>query len=82
MCLCVFACACVRLRVWDLQKAWYIYDPSATAVTSAAGEFFINFLYYFLLMNQFIPVSLYVSMTSVKFIQSYFLVQVSNVTKT
>lgn len=53
--------------------AWYLFDSSATAVKSPAGNFFVMVLYYFLLLNSFIPVSLYVSMTSVKFMQAYFM---------
>ncbi|KAF4046157.1 Pleckstrin homology domain-containing proteinoLip ATPase C [Phytophthora infestans] len=67
--------------VWNAQyldkdrhkAAWYLYDGGSTAVKSPVGNFFIMVLYYFLLLNSFIPVSLYVSMTSVKFMQSYFM---------
>ncbi|KAL4106367.1 hypothetical protein PRIC1_004418 [Phytophthora ramorum] len=67
--------------VWNAQNldkdahkaAWYLYDGNSTAVKSPTGNFFIMVLYYFLLLNSFIPVSLYVSMTSVKFMQSYFM---------
>ncbi|KAF1772918.1 P-type ATPase, N-terminal [Phytophthora cactorum] len=67
--------------VWNSQNldkdkhkgAWYLYDGGSTAVKSPVGNFFIMVLYYFLLLNSFIPVSLYVSMTSVKFMQSYFM---------
>ncbi|KAG6963542.1 hypothetical protein JG687_00006507 [Phytophthora cactorum] len=67
--------------VWNAQNldkdkhkgAWYLYDGGSTAVKSPVGNFFIMVLYYFLLLNSFIPVSLYVSMTSVKFMQSYFM---------
>ncbi|GLE01036.1 hypothetical protein PINS_up009849 [Pythium insidiosum] len=55
------------------QAAWYLYDPGAPAIKAPAGYFVIQLLYYFLLLNSFIPVSLYVSMTSVKFMQSYFM---------
>jgi len=55
------------------EKAWYLYDRQATAVKAPVGNFFIQVLYYFLLLNSFIPVSLYVSMTSVKFMQAYFM---------
>ncbi|TYZ68808.1 hypothetical protein PybrP1_011655 [[Pythium] brassicae (nom. inval.)] len=46
------------------RKAWYLYDREATAVNHPVGNFVIQVLYYFLLLNSFIPVSLYVSMTS------------------
>ncbi|KAJ0396560.1 hypothetical protein P43SY_009469 [Pythium insidiosum] len=55
------------------EAAWYLYDPGAPAIKAPAGYFVIQLLYYFLLLNSFIPVSLYVSMTSVKFMQSYFM---------
>jgi phospholipid-transporting ATPase len=55
------------------KAAWYLYDGNSTAVKSPVGNFFVMVLYYFLLLNSFIPVSLYVSMTSVKFMQSYFM---------
>ncbi|ETO84597.1 hypothetical protein F444_01542 [Phytophthora nicotianae P1976] len=55
------------------KAAWYLYDGGSTAIKSPVGNFFIMVLYYFLLLNSFIPVSLYVSMTSVKFMQSYFM---------
>ncbi|GMF18722.1 unnamed protein product [Phytophthora lilii] len=67
--------------VWNAQNldkdsrkgAWYLYDGGSTALKAPVGNFFIMVLYYFLLLNSFIPVSLYVSMTSVKFMQSYFM---------
>ncbi|KAF1318028.1 Phospholipid-transporting atpase drs2, partial [Globisporangium splendens] len=55
------------------EGAWYLYDNNATAVRAPVGNFVIQVLYYFLLLNSFIPVSLYVSMTSVKFMQAYFM---------
>ncbi|KAL7689767.1 putative P-type ATPase, HAD-like superfamily [Plasmopara halstedii] len=55
------------------DAAWYLYDGNSTAVKSPLSNFFIMVLYYFLLLNSFIPVSLYVSMTSVKFMQSLFM---------
>ncbi|CAI5718827.1 unnamed protein product [Peronospora destructor] len=67
--------------VWNHQNldkdqrkgAWYLYDGDSMGVKSPVGNFFIMVLYYFLLLNSFIPVSLYVSMTSVKFMQSFFM---------
>ncbi|RHZ39029.1 hypothetical protein DYB31_000230 [Aphanomyces astaci] len=49
------------------EKAW------DRVLTSPTENYFMLCLYYFLLLNSFIPVSLYVSMTSVKFIQAYFM---------
>lgn len=54
-------------------QAWYLFDKNSTAVKSPTGNFMIQLLYYFLLLNSFIPVSLYVSMTSVKFMQAKFM---------
>nr|CCA14458.1 PREDICTED: hypothetical protein isoform 1 [Albugo laibachii Nc14]CCA21242.1 haloacid dehalogenaselike hydrolase family protein putative [Albugo laibachii Nc14] len=55
------------------ELAWYLYDGDALAVRHPVVQFFIMLVYYFLLLNSFIPVSLYVSMTSVKFLQSYWM---------
>ncbi|RLN93359.1 hypothetical protein BBJ28_00018574 [Nothophytophthora sp. Chile5] len=71
----------ITSAIWNAQNlsdkrgnaAWYLYDGNSSAVTSPVGNFVIMVLYYFLLLNSFIPVSLYVSMTSVKFMQSYFM---------
>ncbi|OQR85207.1 phospholipid-transporting ATPase, partial [Thraustotheca clavata] len=59
-----------------MEKAWYLfYSSRDVTVANPLANFFLLFLYYFLLLNSFIPVSLYVSMTSVKFIQAYFMNQ-------
>lgn len=63
----------ISLSNFEDAGAWYIHDPNSLAITSPVGHFFVSLLYYFLLLNSFIPVSLYVSMTSVKFMQSYFM---------
>ncbi|KAF4316299.1 hypothetical protein BBO99_00002177 [Phytophthora kernoviae] len=71
----------ITSTIWNWQNlskhvrknAWYLFDGNSTAVKSPVGNFFVMVLYYFLLLNSFIPVSLYVSMTSVKFMQSYFM---------
>ena len=55
------------------RDAYYLYDPEALDTTNVVAHFFVTFVYYFLLLNSFIPVSLYVSMTSVKFAQSIFM---------
>ncbi|CAI5700794.1 hypothetical protein KXD40_009608 [Peronospora effusa] len=62
-----------NLKIDPQKGAWYLYDGDSMAVKSPVGNFFIMVLYYFLLLNSFIPVSLYVSMTSVKFMQSFFM---------
>jgi phospholipid-translocating P-type ATPase (flippase) len=51
-----------------LDGAWYLdWDPSP------GGEWFVKFFYFFLLHATFIPVSLYVTMTVMRFFQSYFM---------
>ncbi|KAL0584012.1 hypothetical protein ABG067_006109 [Albugo candida] len=55
------------------ELAWYLYDGDALAIRHPVVQFFVMLVYYFLLLNSFIPVSLYVSMTSVKFLQSYWM---------
>ncbi|OWZ12877.1 hypothetical protein PHMEG_00013890 [Phytophthora megakarya] len=82
-CLMVALClaGAILSTVWNAENldkdshkgAWYLFDGGSTAIKSPVGNFFIMVLYYFLLLNSFIPVSLYVSMTSVKFMQSYFM---------
>ncbi|RHZ32140.1 hypothetical protein DYB31_000347 [Aphanomyces astaci] len=47
--------------------------PSSSATTSALTTYGTTFFYYFLLMYQFIPISLYVSIASVKYIQACFM---------
>ena len=49
------------------DKAYLDWDPNP------AEEWIIQFFYFFLLHATFIPVSLYVSMTFVRFFQSYFM---------
>lgn len=53
--------------MWDLGSSW-----------NHARVALIQFFYLFLLLGNFIPVSLYVSMSSVKFCQSFFMRQVGN----
>ena len=47
------------------------------ASDSLAGMFFTQFLYNALLLNSFIPISLYVSMNFVRFLQAWFMNQAS-----
>ena len=53
---------------YDVRNVWYLdWDVGL-------GEYFvIQFFYFFLLHATFIPVSLYVSMTLIRFFQSYFM---------
>ncbi|EQC34176.1 hypothetical protein SDRG_08383 [Saprolegnia diclina VS20] len=78
--LCLFGA--IGATVWNRRylsnkpndKAWYLYFSSRdVTVANPVANFFLLFLYFFLLLNSFIPVSLYVSMTSVKFVQAYFM---------
>ncbi|OQR94483.1 phospholipid-transporting ATPase [Achlya hypogyna] len=78
--LCLFGA--IGATVWNrkylsnrpAEKAWYLYSSSRdVTVANPVANFFLLFLYFFLLLNSFIPVSLYVSMTSVKFFQAYFM---------
>lgn len=52
------------------QNIWYL---AGTMTDSPGAGFFLMFFYYFLLHATFIPVSLYVSMTMSRFLQSYFM---------
>jgi phospholipid-transporting ATPase len=52
----------------DVSNIWYLsWNPDT------ATYFVVQFFYFFLLHATFIPVSLYVSMTLVRFFQSYFM---------
>lgn len=58
--------------IWNHEKTvdsmWYLdWNPNP------AAYIFIQYFYFFLLHATFIPVSLYVSMTLVRFFQSYFM---------
>ncbi|KAH9102893.1 hypothetical protein LEN26_015425 [Aphanomyces euteiches] len=62
------------------KEAWYLKGTSATAtktVIETAGQavstWFTMCFYYFLLLYQVIPISLYVSLTTVKFLQAMFM---------
>ncbi|EQC29081.1 hypothetical protein SDRG_13241 [Saprolegnia diclina VS20] len=60
--------------LWDdaNYSAWYIagVDPAAP---DAVADWWTMFFYFFLLMYQFVPISLYVSMSMVKYIQAIFI---------
>jgi phospholipid-transporting ATPase len=54
-----------------INNAWYIINEDAAR--SRITNFIVMLFYYFLLLYQVIPISLYVSMTSVKFLQAMFM---------
>ncbi len=59
--------------IWNTENAsdmWYLGWPDP----SAAGQWFLGFGYYFLLMYQIIPVSLYVTIGMVMLFQAIFMV--------
>ncbi|ETW01907.1 hypothetical protein H310_06461 [Aphanomyces invadans] len=47
--------------------------PNSTATMAALATYGTTFFYFFLLMYQFIPISLYISMASVKYFQACFM---------
>jgi phospholipid-transporting ATPase len=55
--------------VYDVKGAWYLAWGNA----NFGVYFVVQFFYFFLLHATFIPVSLYVSMTLVRFFQSHFM---------
>ncbi|CAN0077729.1 unnamed protein product, partial [Ectocarpus fasciculatus] len=57
---------------YQTSKPYLRFD---SASDSLAGMFFTQFLYNALLLNSFIPISLYVSMNFVRFLQSWFMNQ-------
>ncbi|OQR98060.1 phospholipid-transporting ATPase [Thraustotheca clavata] len=60
--------------LWDAHNydSWYICGQTAS-VPDSVGDWFIMLFYFFLLMYQFVPISLYVSMSMVKYIQAIFI---------
>ncbi|OQR99768.1 phospholipid-transporting ATPase [Achlya hypogyna] len=70
----LFTCCAVGATgsvLWDATyfDAWYF----AGASPDAAVDWWTMFFYFFLLMYQFVPISLYVSMSMVKYIQAVFI---------
>ncbi|CAB1098406.1 unnamed protein product [Ectocarpus sp. CCAP 1310/34] len=62
--------------LWNAQyQTSKPYLRFESASDSLAGMFFTQFLYNALLLNSFIPISLYVSMNFVRFLQSWFMNQ-------
>ncbi|GLD94842.1 hypothetical protein PINS_up003467 [Pythium insidiosum] len=71
-CICAVAATCYITWQHEItRKTWYIKPESAK--DSRFAEFIRMLFYYFLLLYQVIPISLYVSMTSVKFLQARFI---------
>ncbi|KAI9919792.1 hypothetical protein PsorP6_017386 [Peronosclerospora sorghi] len=68
-CLCTIATTVQVVWIaYQLKDSWYLeWSPSLTS------QWFIGFGYYFLLMYQMIPVSLYVTISMVMFIQAIFM---------
>lgn len=72
----VLACVCVvgatGQAIWnDVNKVDQI--PYLQWTPNPGGNWFVAFFYFFLLHATFIPVSLYVSMTVVRFFQAWFM---------
>ncbi|CAH0478820.1 unnamed protein product [Peronospora belbahrii] len=70
--LCVFCSVATTVQVsWlsdNVEASWYLnWLPNLTS------QWFVGFGYYFLLMYQMIPVSLYVTISMVMFIQAIFM---------
>ncbi|TMW59029.1 hypothetical protein Poli38472_007174 [Pythium oligandrum] len=71
---CICALAATSYVTWQheiVKDTWYIKSSGPTK--SRFEEFIQMLFYYFLLLYQVIPISLYVSMTSVKFLQARFI---------
>ncbi|KAG5183758.1 hypothetical protein JKP88DRAFT_198883 [Tribonema minus] len=66
----------------DSRDAWYLkggadryVEGQGDAAGELVGQYVIAFFYYMLLLNSFIPISLYVSMNFVRFFQAWFMNQ-------
>ncbi|CAH0514358.1 unnamed protein product [Peronospora belbahrii] len=71
---CAVAATCYITWQYDIvRNTWYIQLTEAEKNRSRPVAFVQMMFYYFLLLYQVIPISLYVSMTSVKFLQSRFM---------
>lgn len=79
--LCGFLlCACVAAalvnRIWQtsiLGRLWYLPVANNQSISISWKQTVQMVFYYFLLLYQLIPISLYVSMTTVKFLQAQFI---------
>ncbi|RMX68185.1 hypothetical protein DD238_007664 [Peronospora effusa] len=71
---CAVAASCyITWQTEIVRDTWYIQLSDAERDRSRFVAFIQMMFYYFLLLYQVIPISLYVSMTSVKFLQSRFM---------
>ncbi|EEY63415.1 phospholipid-transporting ATPase, putative [Phytophthora infestans T30-4] len=71
---CAMAATCYITWQYDIvRNAWYIQLSESERNRTRLVAFIQMLFYYFLLLYQVIPISLYVSMTSVKFLQSRFM---------
>ncbi|EGZ15099.1 hypothetical protein PHYSODRAFT_351482 [Phytophthora sojae] len=71
---CAVAATCYITWQYDIvRNTWYIQLTDAERNRTRFVAFIQMLFYYFLLLYQVIPISLYVSMTSVKFLQSRFM---------
>ncbi|KUF89314.1 hypothetical protein AM588_10002199 [Phytophthora nicotianae] len=71
---CAMAATCYITWQYDIvRNAWYIQLTETERNRTRLVAFIQMLFYYFLLLYQVIPISLYVSMTSVKFLQSRFM---------
>ena len=53
---------------------WYLYENmNGWSIIQQIGHWILKFFYYFLLFGNFVPVSLYVSLSTVKFLQATFM---------
>ncbi|RHY18978.1 hypothetical protein DYB32_010302, partial [Aphanomyces invadans] len=73
----LFTCCAVGATgsvLWETKNSatWYISGLGHPS-PSSQSSWVVMFFYFFLLMYQFIPISLYVSMTMVKHVQSVFI---------
>lgn len=71
---CAAAATCYITWQFDIiSDTWYIQLSESDEEESRVVSFIKMLFYYFLLLYQVIPISLYVSMTSVKFLQARFM---------
>uniref|UniRef100_K3W6I2 Phospholipid-transporting ATPase n=1 Tax=Globisporangium ultimum (strain ATCC 200006 / CBS 805.95 / DAOM BR144) TaxID=431595 RepID=K3W6I2_GLOUD len=72
---CAVAATCYVTWQYDIvRNTWYIKLSDDVRAQPRWESFIQMMFYYFLLLYQVIPISLYVSMTSVKFLQAKFMV--------
>jgi phospholipid-translocating P-type ATPase (flippase) len=72
---CFCLCGALGSSSWEavyLDDQWYLRDSKGDA-GDQIDSFITRLFYYFLLMYQFIPISLYVSMSMVKYAQAFFM---------